>query len=134
MTKYELLKYLLILCGGGLGSLMRYLVQGWVQNRASEGFPLGTLAVNVIGCFAIGALNLLFTGPYPIQAEFRVGLIVGVLGGFTTFSAFGWETFSLTNEGQFLRALLNVLLSVGLGFAAVWAGYRLAERWYGVNV
>lgn len=127
-----MLKYALIAFGGGAGSLLRYLVQGWAQRMTRGTFPLGTLIVNVVGCFAIGYLNMLFTTRWPIRMEYRVGLLVGVLGGFTTFSAFGWETFSLANDGQALRAMLNLLLSVGLGWAAVWIGCRVAERSFGV--
>lgn len=125
-------KYTLVVAGGGLGSLLRYLVQGWGQTLTKGTFPLGTLVVNVAGCFIIGMLNMVFAERIPIQAEYRVGLTVGILGGFTTFSSFGWETFAMANEGQNLRAMLNVLLSITLGFAAVWLGYRLAERWIGV--
>jgi fluoride exporter len=126
------MKYALIMAGGAIGSLLRYILQGWGQNLTNGTFPLGTLGVNVIGCFVIGFLNFVFTGPWPIRPECRIGLLVGVLGGFTTFSSFGWETFSLANEGQGLRAMMNMLLSITLGFMAVWLGYRLAERWYGV--
>lgn len=124
-------RYVLIMAGGALGSVCRYALQGWAQSATRGSFPVGTLVVNVIGCFVIGALNMLFTGPLPIRAEYRVGVLVGLLGGFTTFSAFGWETFALLNEGQRLDAFLNVLLSVTLGMGAVWLGYRLAERIYG---
>lgn len=125
-------KYTWIVAGGGLGSLLRYLVQGWGQALTKGTFPLGTLIVNVVGCFIIGVLNMVFAERIPIRMEYRVGLTVGVLGGFTTFSSFGWETFSMANEGQGLRAMMNMLLSMTLGFAAVWLGYRLAERWIGV--
>jgi fluoride exporter len=128
-----MLKFALIALGGAVGSLARYLLQGWVQESTRGTFPLGTLIVNVSGCFAIGLLNTLFTGPWPIRADYRIGLVVGVLGGFTTFSAFGWESFSLANGGELLRASLNVLLSVALGLAAVFAGARLAQRWFGVS-
>lgn len=121
-------KHALILLGGGLGSLLRYLVQGWSQRFTAGVFPIGTLVVNVVGCFAIGVLA---TAPFA-RPEYRTGLIVGVLGGFTTFSAFGWETFSLANDRQTLIAFANILLSVALGLAAVWLGYRLAERVFGV--
>jgi CrcB protein len=127
-----MLKLALILVGGAFGSLARYLLQGWVQDWTRGTFPLGTLIVNVIGCFTIGLLNALFIGPVPIRADYRVGIVVGLLGGFTTFSAFGWETYALVNGGEFLRAAANVLLSVGLGLAAVFAGARLAQRWFGV--
>lgn len=126
-------KYALILIGGAFGSLARYLMQGWVQEASRGTFPLGTLIVNVSGCFAIGLLNALFTGPVAIREDYRIGIVVGVLGGFTTFSAFGWETFALASDGQYLRATANALLSVGLGLAAVFAGARLAQRWFGVS-
>lgn len=125
-------KYLLIAVGGAFGSVLRYALQGWVQRLVSGGFPLGTLAVNVLGCLVLGFLAAAFTGPILIREEHRVGLTIGVLGGFTTFSTFGLETFHLTNDGQFRLALANVLLSVGLGYAAVWAGYRFSEWWFGL--
>jgi len=126
------MKYALIMMGGALGSLLRYILQGWGQAIMNGTFPLGTLVVNVVGCFTIGFLNFLFLGPWPIRQDYRIGILVGVLGGFTTFSSFGWETFSMANDGQGLRAMMNMLLSITLGFMAVWFGYRLAERWYGV--
>lgn len=125
-------KYVLIAAGGAFGSVLRYALQGWVQRLVNGGFPLGTLAVNVLGCLVLGFLAAAFTGPVLIREEYRVGLTIGVLGGFTTFSTFGLETFNLTNDGQFRLALANVLLSVGLGFAAVWAGFRFSEWWFGV--
>ncbi|MCK6483104.1 MAG: fluoride efflux transporter CrcB [Phycisphaerae bacterium] len=127
-----MLKYALIVAGGGMGSLLRYLVQGWGQNLVKGAFPLGTLLVNVAGCFAIGFLNTAFIGPLNIRMEYRQGLLIGLLGGFTTFSAFGWETFSLANDRQLWRAFANVMLSLGLGLIAVWAGSRMAEKAYGV--
>ena len=125
------IRYLLIMAGGALGSACRYALQGWAQRFSDGSFPVGTLTVNVVGCFIIGVLNMLFTGPSPIRIEYRVGVLVGLLGGFTTFSAFGWETFALASEGQLAGAAMNVVLSVTFGMAAVWLGYRLAERLYG---
>lgn len=129
MVKDMLLnKFTLVMAGGAAGSLLRYLVQGWGQALTKGMFPIGTLAVNVIGCFMIGVANMVFAERIPIPMEYRVGLTVGVLGGFTTFSSFGWETFSMANEGQGLRAMMNMLLSITLGFMAVWLGYRLRLR------
>ncbi|MBK9128624.1 MAG: fluoride efflux transporter CrcB [Phycisphaerales bacterium] len=125
-------KYTLVALGGAFGSLLRYLVQGWIQALTRGTFPIGTLVVNVVGCFAIGAINMVLAERVPIRMEYRVGLTIGILGGFTTFSTLGWETFSLANDEQWLKAGLNVLLSVSLGLVAVWMGYRLAERMYGV--
>jgi fluoride exporter len=121
----------LIAAGSALGGVLRYLMQGWGQALTAGAFPIGTLLVNVLGCFLIGFLNAAFTGPRLIREEYRIALTVGILGGFTTFSAFGWETFALANDGQGVRALFNLLLSVTLGLAAVWGGYRLAEAWLG---
>jgi CrcB protein len=122
----------LIAAGGAFGSVLRYAIQGWVQRLTSGSFPVGTLAVNVSGCMIIGFIAAALTGPVLVREEYRIGLTVGVLGGFTTFSAFGLETFNLANDGQLRLAFANVVLSCGLGFVAVWAGYRLAERWFGV--
>jgi CrcB protein len=135
-----MLKWLLIAAGGACGSLLRYLMQGWVQRVAGgwterlacETFPVGTLAVNTLGCLAIGLLSGFFAGPHLVREEYRVGLTIGILGGFTTFSTFGLESFQLANDGELRLALANVLLSCGIGFAAVWFGYRIAERWFGV--
>jgi fluoride exporter len=127
-----MVKWLLIAVGGAAGSLLRYAVQGWVQRLAAGAFPTGTLVVNVSACFAIGLLAGFFAGPQLIREEYRIGLTVGVLGGYSTFSTFGLETFNLANDGQFSWAALNMLLSCGIGLAAVWIGYRLAEHWFGV--
>lgn len=127
-----MVKVMMVAVGGGFGSVLRYLVQGWGQRLSNGSFPVGTLTVNIIGCLVIGFLNYVFSGPILIRQEYRIGLTVGVLGGFTTFSSFGWETFAMANDGQGLRAIMNLLLSVTLGFCAVLVGYRLAERWFGV--
>jgi fluoride exporter len=125
-------KWLLIAAGGAFGSVMRYAVHGWVQRTTNSNFPWGTLAVNVVGCTVIGFLAATFAGPRSIREEYRLAIIVGILGGFTTFSAFGWETFSLANDRQFASAALNIILSCGVGLFAVWAGYRIAEAVFGI--
>ncbi|MBI4719236.1 MAG: fluoride efflux transporter CrcB [Planctomycetes bacterium] len=121
-------KWLLIGAGGAAGSMLRYALAGLAQRLAGGSFPVGTLLVNVTGCLAIGFLGAALTGPYVIREEYRIALLVGLLGGYTTFSSFGWETLALLNDGQMARATANVLLCNGLGLAAVWLGYRLAER------
>lgn len=124
-------KFLLIFLAGGTGSLTRYLFGGWVQRLGSESFPAGTLVVNVLGCLLIGFLTAAFSGRILIREEYRVMITIGFIGGFTTFSTFGLETFSLLNDGQVVRAATNVMLSVVLGLVAVWFGYRVAESWLG---
>jgi len=119
-------KLLLIFLGAGAGGTARYLVGGWAQGWAGPGFPLGTLVVNVSGCLAIGFLAALFSGPWLVREEWRLAILVGVLGGYTTFSSFGYETTSRVRDGEWARAGLNVLLSNALGLSAVWAGATLA--------
>ncbi|MCC7205434.1 MAG: fluoride efflux transporter CrcB [Phycisphaeraceae bacterium] len=125
------LRLLLIFVGGGLGSMLRYLIGGWTQHLAGITFPLGTLTVNVIGCITIGFLATLFTGPYLVREEVRLALLIGVLGGFTTFSSFSWETLALAQGGQWTLAGLNVLLSNGLGLVGVWAGAKFSLVLFG---
>ena len=121
--------------GGAVGSVLRYVLSGWVQELAPASaaslFPWGILAVNVTGCLAIGILSALFTGPVLIRQEYQLALIVGVLGGYTTFSSFGRDTVSLAQAGQFGLAALNVLLSNALGLLAVWAGMAAVRARYG---
>lgn len=128
-------KLLLIAGGGAAGSVLRYLVAGWGQRLAAgvlpgfPTFPLGTLLVNVAGCLGIGLLGGLLSGPALLREEYRLALLVGLFGGFTTFSTFGWETLGLAGDGEWAPALWNVLLHNALGLAAVWLGARLAARW-----
>ncbi len=121
-----------IALGGALGSLLRYAIQGWVQRLSGSVFPVGTLVVNITACFVIGFLAGFFAGPHLIREEYRVALTVGVLGGYSTFSTFGLESFNLLNDREFGLAAGNMVASCAVGFAAVWLGYRLAERWFGV--
>ncbi|HOB73037.1 MAG TPA: fluoride efflux transporter CrcB [Phycisphaerae bacterium] len=126
-----MIRLALVALGGGFGSVLRYVLAGWCQRFTGGAFPVGTLVVNVLGCLAIGVLKAAFSGSLLIREEYQIALTIGVLGGFTTFSTFGWETFAQVNEGAWIRAGLNVVLNVVLGFAAVLIGYRLAQKWFG---
>lgn len=120
-------KLLLIGAGGFIGSILRYVVGGAAQTLShSVSFPYGTLAVNIFGCFCVGFLSELFDARSAMSPETRAFLIVGILGGFTTFSAFGNETMNLIREGDAALALMNVGGQVLLGLGAVWLGYTLA--------
>jgi CrcB protein len=123
---------LLIGLGGALGSVLRFVLGGWIQRVTPGSFPAGTLVVNVTGCLAIGFLGTLFAFPGPVQIreEYRLAILVGILGGFTTFSSFGRETFDLAVDKQFALAALSVLLSNGAGLGAVWVGHRVAQRFF----
>lgn len=116
-------KSLLVGCGGFLGSIARYLAGGAVQ-RLAEGsvIPYGTLFVNATGCLAIGFLSALSEARGVLSPEARVFLLIGILGGYTTFSSFGHETFQLLRGGEMLAAVANVLLQVVIGLGSVWAG------------
>ncbi len=116
--------------GGFLGSIFRYALSGMVQRWFPlSTFPHGTLAVNLLGCFSIGLLSGLAESRQLFGPQARLLIFLGFLGGFTTFSTFGYETFALLREADFFRASANVLLSVGLGLAAVWLGSALARAW-----
>jgi fluoride exporter len=122
-----IIKLLLIGAGGFIGSVLRYVVGGVVQTLSqSVAFPYGTLTVNILGCFCIGFLSELLDTRAFIGTDTRAFLVVGVLGGFTTFSAFGNETMNLIREGEAALALMNVGTQVLLGLGAVWLGYTSA--------
>lgn len=128
-----MLVYTLIFFCSGLGGVLRYWLGGLVQNWWGPTFPLGTLIVNITGCLGIGFCATAFSGGLMIREEYRVAVMVGIFGGYTTFSAFGRETLVLIDNGEFARASLNVLLSVTVGLAAVWLGSALATKLYGAG-
>jgi CrcB protein len=114
---------LLVGIGGFAGSVIRYLVSGIVQQSAARtGFPLGTLVVNLSGCFIIGLVSWLADMRSAFSSATRTFLLVGVLGGYTTFSTFGNESMGLLRDGQHLLAAANVCVQVLGGLAMVWAG------------
>ncbi|MDZ7781080.1 MAG: fluoride efflux transporter CrcB [Gemmatimonadota bacterium] len=116
---------LYIALGGAAGALARYGLGGWVQNRIAVAFPWGTLTVNVIGCLLIG-LSIPYLEALRVKPDVRMLVAVGVLGAFTTFSAFGYETVALLREGAWPRAVGYVGASVILGIGMVWVGIRLS--------
>jgi fluoride exporter len=119
---------LLVGLGGFVGSVGRYLMGGWVQRLMPPVlFPWGTLAVNVVGCLGIGLASGILGGRPWSSAEVRLAVTVGLLGGFTTFSAFGAETLGLARAGEAGRAAANVVAQLVLGLAAVWLGDRIAR-------
>lgn len=119
--------YAYIVCGAVLGAPLRYFLGTQVQKLGGGGFPWGTLAVNVSGCFVIGVLATLAERHGWFGREARLLLITGFLGSYTTFSAFGWETYGLARGDEVVRAAAYVLASVAVGLAAVWAGASLAR-------
>jgi len=116
------MNWLLVALGGACGATLRYGVSLLLQ-RASSGFPYATLAVNALGCAAAGVALALYERS-GTAAPARLFLSVGLLGGFTTFSAFGVETLALQRDGRSGAAFANVALNLGLGLAATYAGWR----------
>jgi CrcB protein len=121
-------KYLLILTGGGIGSLARYIVADSIATRLGVKFPWGTMVVNVTGCFLIGLVMTILTERANLSPNWRFALVIGFLGGYTTFSSFEWETYSAVRDGGLWIGLANVIGSVTLGYAAVVIGTLLARR------
>lgn len=122
-----MLRLAIIGLAGLVGTVARYALSGYVARRFGETFPTGTLFVNVIGCFIAGSLFYLLQERFLVNELIRTTLIIGLLGGFTTFSSFGLQTFTLLREGEVGLATVNVLTSNLLGLVAVWLGYTTAK-------
>jgi CrcB protein len=121
--------WILVGIGGAIGSLARHALNELVRQRVlSSGFPLGIFIVNVLGSMLIGGVaGLIASGRWPLSPEARTFVIVGLLGGFTTFSSFSLDTLVLWRSGHAAQAAWNVVGQVGLSLLGVWAGYRLVS-------
>ncbi|CAK0743769.1 putative fluoride ion transporter CrcB [uncultured Gammaproteobacteria bacterium] len=123
-----MITYLWIALGGALGSMARYWGSGFVASHWGETFPWGTAAVNILGSFVIGFTATL-TGPdarFLVPSDARIFIIVGICGGFTTFSSFSLQTLNLLRDDEWLAAGGNIVLSVVACLLAVWAGHVVA--------
>ena len=118
---------LCIALGGAAGAVLRYGVARGVQGLLGGTFPYGTLAVNVSGCLVMGLLYVLLFERLDVRVEWRAALLIGLLGAFTTFSAFSMETLNLIEAGEALKAGMNVVLSVALCLTATWLGVAAAR-------
>ncbi|MDD2549976.1 MAG: fluoride efflux transporter CrcB [Bacteroidales bacterium] len=114
---------LIVALGGGIGTVLRYLISSYLQKGANGAFPWGTFTVNIVGSLIIGVLYGLSERGEFMTNELKLLLVVGLCGGFTTFSAFTNEIFTLTKGGEFLQVALYTSLSVTLGFLFVYLGY-----------
>ncbi|MBL1459034.1 MULTISPECIES: fluoride efflux transporter CrcB [Methylophaga] len=123
-----MLQLFAIAVGGAVGAILRFAMSNGVYKLFGRDFPYGTLAVNVLGSLLIGVLFILLIEKLAVAAEWRAGLLVGLLGAFTTFSTFSLETFTLMENGAFIKAGLNVFLSVVLCLAATWLGISLGRQ------
>lgn len=120
-------RFLWVCLGGALGSGTRYLVAAWAQEKYGLGFPWGTLAVNVAGCFLIGVVMQTALTVASFPPNLRFGLVTGFLGGLTTYSAFAWETTKLAADGARGVALWNFALTTVAGFTAAALGLGLVK-------
>ncbi|MCC7155681.1 MAG: fluoride efflux transporter CrcB [Bryobacterales bacterium] len=121
-------KYWVIFAGAGLGGLVRCIAGTWIMGRLGGSFPSGTFAINLTGSFLIGLVMTLLTERFQPHPNLRLFLVVGVLGGYTTFSSLEYETFQAVRSGERWIGLLYVTGSVVLGYLAVWLGAALATR------
>lgn len=114
--------------GAGLiGTLMRFWLSGWADERWGVSFPVGTLCVNLSGCLLVGFAFHSLQEKYLVDPVMRTTVLVGFLGGFTTFSSYGIQTFNLIRDGELFFAGLNIVLSNAVGLACVWAGYAISK-------
>ena len=122
-----MLKTILIGLAGLTGTLLRYWLSGFVARQYGETFPWGTMIVNMIGCLVTGAVFNLTEERFLVNPTLRTVILIGLLGGFTTFSSYGLQTFTLLRDGEFGLATLNIGISNALGLLMVWAGYALVK-------
>ncbi|MCK5148508.1 fluoride efflux transporter CrcB [bacterium] len=121
--------WIYIIGGGGLGALSRYLIGGWINKRWTDvAIPLGTLGVNIIGCLVIGLLAGFMDGRYESDSPARHFLLIGLMGGFTTYSSFGLETLHLMRDAHMGSALAHMGLHMTLGLLAVCAGWYVSQQ------
>lgn len=116
-----------VMLGGALGAVLRFILSTSITERFGSAFPYGTLMVNVLGSFAVGFFAIVLAEKMALSPLVRMGLFVGFLGAFTTFSTFSLETLNLFEEGYLARALLNIMLSVLFSVFAVWTGVMLGK-------
>ena len=122
-----LMNLLLVFVGGGLGAVARYLLQGAVYRVTGASFPYGTIVVNILGCFTIGLIMSSMEERFMAAPSLRIFLTIGILGGFTTFSSFSYETMALLREGDLLYGGLNIVASVVICLVATWLGLTLGR-------
>jgi CrcB protein len=118
----DVLKYLMVGIGGFLGSVLRFWLGSFIGERLGARFPYGTFVINVTGSFLVGMVLTVLATKAHWNPNWRYLIPIGFLGGYTTFSAFEYETFRLFQEGQLPSAMLNITLSVVVGFVGVWVG------------
>lgn len=127
---FDMTKYVLVMLGGALGAISRFAVGSFVSRFYTTVFPLGTFLINISGSFLIGLLMMLFLYRSTISANWRLFLVTGILGGYTTFSSFEWEALFAIRTGAGFIAIAYMAASVLLGLLAAWCGAILAARFW----
>lgn len=128
LVKSKMSIYIAIAVGGSLGAVSRYWVSASTYQWLGQSFPYGTLMVNVLGSLVMGFLSVLLVHRFQVSEEVRIGLLVGFLGSFTTFSSFAMDTLHLTGNGAILKAVSYMLLSVLFCVLGAWAGLATAKH------
>lgn len=123
----ERLRIIFLIVFGALGTLARYGLDGWIQYRVGSVFPAGTLAINVLGCLILGVIGQFGLNHITMSPDLRIGLTIGLMGGFTTFSTFGWDTVRMLEEGEWAKASIYVGASVVGGVIAMMLGMRVGD-------
>ncbi len=122
-----MIKTLVIFVGGGIGSVLRYLVSGWMYVLLGPDFPFGTFAVNIIGSLIIGFFLTIAEDRFLVSPDLRAFVAIGIIGGFTTFSTFTYETLGLLRDGSFFIGATNIVLSITVALLAAWLGTLLGK-------
>ncbi|MGE5315631.1 MAG: fluoride efflux transporter CrcB [Acidobacteriota bacterium] len=119
--------YLVVFLGGGIGAALRYWLSGTIARTSGSAFPIGTVTVNIAGCFLIGLFMTAFEERFLVTPQLRLFLTIGILGGFTTFSTFSYETVMMLKDAEYMSASLNAALSLFSCLLATYAGGALGR-------
>jgi CrcB protein len=120
-------RIILLIVFGAAGTVARYGLDGWIQYRVGSVFPAGTLTINVLGCLCLGMIGRFSLNHIAVSPDLRIGLTTGLMGGFTTFSTFGWDTVRMLEEGQWTKASIYLGASVLGGLLAMMLGMRVGD-------
>jgi CrcB protein len=123
----EAVRIILLIVFGAAGTLARYGLDGWIQYRVDSAFPAGTLTINLLGCLCLGIIGRFSLNHITVSPDLRIGLTTGLMGGFTTFSTFGWDAVRMLEEGQWTKASIYVGASVLGGLIAMMLGMRVGD-------
>lgn len=121
------MRIIFLIVFGAAGTLARYGLDGWIQYRVGSVFPAGILTINVLGCLILGAIGQFGLNHIAVSPDLRIGLTTGLMGGFTTFSTFGWDTVRMLEEGEWTKASIYVGASVLGGLIAMMLGMRVGD-------